>query len=261
MKPIQAYKKETLEKLKQWIADMNARGHEQYYEIFMDGVKVVHKTNDIAEFEAYRTWLDTETQLIKVLTYNTKNSHRSKSFEFRTNKFVEEVNYKEHTDELQKKNDELIKRLSDAESHILKLESELEKNENKKSGFNLQSILSGLGSMASQYPDLAGKLGGLGGAFNTPSKPPQKHEESCEATFKKKETTSDSVKTEASTHTDLMFSDNTDEKDIFVFKTDAKLAEDQAKKLYELMQFFSDKPEYIDIVHDMVVAEKLKPAA
>ena len=253
MKPVQAYKKETLEKLKQWICDMNLRNHEQYYEIFVDGIKVVHKTNDTEEVESYLTWIDSDTQQIRVLTYNTKASHRSKVFEFRTNRFEEEPSYKELYETEQKKNEELIKRLEDAEEHICNLEQ----NENKKQSFDLQSILTTLGSLSAKNPDLAENLGGLGGLLNNPPKPIENKEDDCKVSFKKKQT-NDAVKDEIISKSDL---NQAEQSSNYIFKTDTKLKEDQAAKMYELMQFFANKSEYINIVHDLVIKEKGKDAA
>jgi len=252
MKPVQAYKKEALEKLKQWICDMNLRNHEQYYEIFVDGIKVVHKTNDTEEFESYLTWIDSDTQQIRVLTYNTKASHRSKVFEFRTNKFEEEPSYKELYENEQKKNEVLIKRLEDAEEHICNLEQ----SENKKQSFDLQGILTTLGSLSVQNPGLAENLGGLGGLLNNPSKPIENKEDNCEVSFKKKKT-DDAVKDEVISNSDL---NKTNQSSNYIFKTDAKLKEDQTTKMYALMQFFSDKPEYIDIVYDLLNEKEQRAA-
>ena len=47
-------------------------------------MRIVHKTNDVEEFDQYKVWVNPETPQIKVSVYNTLGSHRSKPFEYRT---------------------------------------------------------------------------------------------------------------------------------------------------------------------------------
>lgn len=258
MKPIQPYKEESLTKLKQWISEMNSRGTDQYYEIFVDGTKVVHKTNDTNDFESYVTWVDDDTQLIRVLTYNTKGSHRAKIYEFRTDKFVPEVDYKEQVAILKTTNEELLKRIADAEEHIANLEAQLEQQSNK-SGFDLEKLISTFGSVAKQYPDLAKNFGGLGEIIKTPEKPMEKSEDSG-FSFKRKSGESEPVKEEPVLRTESPRNEK-DNRDVFTFSTEAKLSEEQAERMYEVIQFFSDNPKYINVVHELINEERLKSVA
>jgi hypothetical protein len=258
MKPIQPYKEEALSKLKHWISEMNSRGTKQYYEIFVDGTKVVHKTNEISEFESYLTWIDDDTQFIRVLTYNTKGSHRAKIYEYRTDKFVPEVDYKEQVAILKTTNEELLKRIADAEEHIGGLEAQLEQ-QYTKSGFDLEKMISTFGSVAKQYPDLASNFGGFGEIFKTPEKPVDISED-CGFSFKKKSTEPQQEKEEAIPKTNSQQNEK-DNSDVFTFSTQGKLSDEHSARMYELMQFFTDNPAYIDVVFELVNQEKGKSAA
>jgi hypothetical protein len=255
MKPIQNYTPEAVERLKQWITEMNNTGYTKYYEIFVDGMRIVHKTNDVDEFDRYKIWVGPETQQIKVLIYNTIGSHRSKPFEFRTAKFPEEKNHKELVESLEKKNEELTRRLADAEAYIQKLEN----GQTQSSGgsFDLEGIISGLGKLTTQFPGLKDSLGGLGNMFNSAAPKQEERSEHFEASFRRKPSKEDSVENE-----DTLYSNpaeaNKKDNETHTFTTEAKLQEEQARKMLELMQFFTDNSAYIDVVYDMVAEEKAK---
>ncbi len=257
MKPVQNYNPETVDRLKQWIAEMNNTGDTKYFEIFVDGMRIVHKTNDAEEFDRYKVWIGPETQQIKVLTYNTIGSHRSKPFEFRTEKYPEEVNYKEIIESLQKKNEELIKRLSDAEAYIIKLE---EGTQPTSGNFDLEAIVSGFGKLTKQFPGLKDSLGGLGNIFNSAAPVQEEKNENFEASFRRKPTREDTANKE------VPLSDNTDEankkeNECYTFTTEAELEEGRAKKMSEIMQFFSDNQAYFNVVYEIVINEKTKLVA
>jgi hypothetical protein len=258
MKPIQNYTPEAIERLKQWIAEMSSTGDAKYYEIFVDGMRIVHKTNDVEEFDRYKVWVSTETQQIKVLTYNTIGSHRSKPFEFRTEKYPEEINYKAIVESLEKKNEELTRRLADAEAYIQKLENEPTQPGN--GSFDLEALISGFGKLTQQFPGLKDSLGGLGNMFN--SKVPEQNEksENFEASFRRKPSNEDPEKKEDPIKTNFSETDKR-EYESNTSKTEAKIQGEQTRKISELMQFFSDNPAYMGVVHDMVMTENGKSAA
>jgi hypothetical protein len=243
MKPVQSYSKEALSKLKQWIGAMNARGTEQYYEIFVDVTKVVHKTNDVVDFESYLTWVDKDTQLIRVLTYNTKGSHRAKVYEYRTEKFVEKINYKEQVEILQSTNEELLKRIADAEEHIGSLEVQLEQ-QSKKPGFDIESIISSFSAFAKQNPALLGRLGGLGEMLQTN---PANNEDSL-VSFKRK-ASNGFVKTQNEGET------------VSTFSTEGKLSAEQEERINDVIKFFVTNPDYIGLVHELVTKESQQQEA
>ena len=259
MKPVQHYTSEAVERLKQWIAEMNNTGDTKYYEIFVDGMRIVHKTNDVDEFDRYKVWMGPETQQIKVLTYNTIGSHRSKPFEFRTEKYPEEKNYKEIAETLEKKNEELIRRLADAESYIQKIENGPTQPGNGGS-FDLEAIISGFGMLTKQFPGLKDSLGGMGSMFSSANTEQEDKNENFEASFRKKSSSEDSEKKEDPLNSNPADT-NKKENETYTFTTVAKLEEEQSRKMDELMQFFADNPAYIDVVYDLVIKESVKTAA
>lgn len=93
MNNINAYNAEHLDKLKLWFTNMAEQGHTKYYEIVVDGVKVVHRTSDPGKFDSFYNWFDETSKSVRVLVYNTANSHRSQEFEYRTENYIEGVSH------------------------------------------------------------------------------------------------------------------------------------------------------------------------
>lgn len=241
MKPIQTYSTEAIDKLKEWICDMNLKGNVKYFEIYIDAIRVVNKTCDVDLFDSYENWVANDTQKIKVHTYNTAGSHRSTVFEFRTINYVPEVNYKEAAEVFQKKNEELTTRLSDAEAYIVKLETKSESS-GKTEGFDLQNLFSMFGSLAKMNPEMVNSFG-LGNLFgNQAEKPEKETEHYAEASFKRKES-ADAPKAQRQADAN---------------EQGAKLKPEELNKLSELNAFFIENPAYILVIHELIEVEKLK---
>lgn len=157
-----------LNSLKNWLIKMQQRGEPKYYEILVDGMRVVHKTGNLEAFNEYEKWLNGLTQSLRVMVYNTQNSHRARVFEMRTAKYVdgkseklyhprkrslsedeieqrvqaiiEDQNRQAHGERLQQENQALKKQVADAESYIDKLEMEVT-GLKKKDDFDLAGII------------------------------------------------------------------------------------------------------------------------
>lgn len=175
MNEVKSYNRESLDKLKLWLQKAKEKGFTKYYEILVDGKRVTYKTENLEEFDNYLHWMDELAQSLRVMVYNTQNSHRAQVFEYRTENYIEgesnllyhtrsrklsEVEIEERANalfneqqkereqiELAKQNAELLKRVADAEQYIDKLEREL--NNSKENGTS---------SLAKTIEELAGKF-------------------------------------------------------------------------------------------------------
>ncbi len=78
----QSYDQFKVEKLKHYLEDMAAKGQPRLYEIFVDNLKVVPKTEDIAQFDSYEQYLDEDTEKVRILIYNTSLSPRNDQYYF-----------------------------------------------------------------------------------------------------------------------------------------------------------------------------------
>lgn len=84
------YSDEAIHDLKSWLHNAAAQGHQKFYEVMIDGRKIIFLTENLDLLEDLNTWVSAKTKVIKVLVYNTKTSHRYQTFEFYTEHFLDE---------------------------------------------------------------------------------------------------------------------------------------------------------------------------
>ncbi|MBA3680495.1 MAG: hypothetical protein H0W73_04930 [Bacteroidetes bacterium] len=84
------YSDEAIHDLKSWLQNASLQGHQKFYEVLVDGRKIIFLTENLDLLEDLNTWIGEKTKVIKVLVYNTKTSHRYQTFEFYTEYFFEE---------------------------------------------------------------------------------------------------------------------------------------------------------------------------
>jgi hypothetical protein len=71
-----------VDKLKHYLEDMAEKEQPRLYEIFVDSLKVVPKTDDISQFDTYEQYMDEDTEKIRILVYNSPLSPRNDQFCF-----------------------------------------------------------------------------------------------------------------------------------------------------------------------------------
>lgn len=150
------YEPTKVERLKHLLTSLQEKGKAKFYEIFVDKLKVVEKTDDAAEFDNYLDFLDDDTLEIKIVIYNTGNSPRNDQYTFelkakennnsakqkaelsgveignRIDEKLQAERRKWDMELLQKENAELKNKVSDAEEYIEKLERAYEEEKQKK---------------------------------------------------------------------------------------------------------------------------------
>jgi hypothetical protein len=322
MKEIKEYSSENLNRLKRWLMDMSVQGHPKYFEILVDGFKIINKTTKLEEFDYYSKWMYETTKSMRVLIYNTKNSHRSQVFEFRTENYVEgisdklypsrkprlsedEINHrvqqtleeKEKAQtfaDMQNKNQELIKRLGDAESYIQKIEEQLkefEAEKPQKDDFDITGLLDKAALLAGNNPDLREQLSGIQKLFRKNEeeiKSNDTEQTQSTATFRRKpsseETSQDtkggSINTEPEVQKEVEVTytrkasneyvapEVKENENLLPLEDDylsitvpnSKLDDEKSQKMFEVSYFLSQNPEYIDMVHDLMKSEETKLA-
>lgn len=287
MKTVNEYSSETVNMLKRWLSSMAEHGNTKYYEILVDGIRVVHKTSRLEEYDQHIKWMDETVQSMRVLVYNTKNSHRSMPFEFRTDKYVEglsnklyptrkkrlnedEVNRRvqqtvvqrqkeQDFADLQKQNQILTKRIGDAEDYIRKLEAKVEDKKDDKEDFNFGSMLKMASVMAEKNPALKKQLEdfGLTGLVNEQeTKTSSQDAEEPTATFRRKTSPVENDQSHASSDYK-----NESKDDTLTLKVPiGNLNDDQCAKMFDLAYFLAQNPQYINTVHGLLKDEELKQA-
>ncbi|WP_207515034.1 hypothetical protein [Longitalea luteola] len=71
-----------IERLKNFLEDMAAKGQPRYYEIFVDSLKVVPKTDNAEEFENYERYIDDTTEKVRIVIYGSGLSPRNDQYSF-----------------------------------------------------------------------------------------------------------------------------------------------------------------------------------
>src|SRR5215831_18803893 len=69
-----------IERLKNFLEDMQAKGQARYYEIFVDNLKVVPKTDEVKEFDNYERYMDENTEKIRIVIYGSGASPRNDQY-------------------------------------------------------------------------------------------------------------------------------------------------------------------------------------
>lgn len=70
----ETYDQLKIDKLKLYLQTQADRNAARFYEIYVDNLKAVHKTNDIQEFDSYEDYMTEDTERIRILVYTTSSS-------------------------------------------------------------------------------------------------------------------------------------------------------------------------------------------
>lgn len=72
-----------MERLKHYLESNAERGKPRYFEVYVDNLKAVDKTNDPADFDDYAMYMTEDTRIVRVLIYSaSENSPRNDKFVF-----------------------------------------------------------------------------------------------------------------------------------------------------------------------------------
>ncbi len=82
--PIQfdKFDQQKVDRLKAHLEVQDQRGTPKFYEVYVDNLKAVQKTDDPSEFEGYENFLTDSTRQIKIVIYNSGASPRNDQFVF-----------------------------------------------------------------------------------------------------------------------------------------------------------------------------------
>jgi hypothetical protein len=198
-----------IDKLKLFLEEMHSRGLARPFEIFVDNLKVVPKTDDPKEFDNYEYYMNEDTEKIRILIYNSQHTPRNDQYCFYVQKnkaekppavnglgeietiVQEKLTAREKEYELsrlQKELQDTKQQLEEAEDYVEELEQQLEEaKDNKYKLGKLDLVDLGtvvLGRFAEKNADVLAKVG-LSGLSN--KEIPENKAEETEATFQKKQ--------------------------------------------------------------------------
>lgn len=87
----ETYDQLKIDKLKLYLQTQADRNAARFYEIYVDNLKAVHKTNDIGEFDSYEDYMTEDTERIRILVYSTNpSSPRNDQYVYRIKKQEEQ---------------------------------------------------------------------------------------------------------------------------------------------------------------------------
>ena len=197
-----------IDKLKHFLEDMASKGQGKPYEIFVDNLKVVPKTEDPKEFDSYEFYMNEDTEKIRILIYNSNLSPRNDQYCFyvQQNKqeksqnglgdldgiIQEKLNARDKEYELNRLREELEEakqQLEEAEEYADKLEQQLEDAKSNKYKLGKLDLVDlgtlVLGRLAEKNSDLLSKVG-LEGLSSNQKQIPGTEPTETEASFQKK---------------------------------------------------------------------------
>lgn len=207
-----------IDKLRHYLEDMTAKGHAKPYEIFVDSLKVVPKTEDPKDFDNYEYYMNEDTEKVRIVIYNSNLSPRNDQYCFYVKQLKQEKGLnglgdieniiqeklqardREHeVKRMQEELEETKKKLDDAEDYIEELEEKLEQAGNDKHKLkNIDLVELGsavLGRLAEKNADVLNGLG-LGGVGNKETKQLEPPQPQGEASFQKKSAEASAVSEE-----------------------------------------------------------------
>lgn len=208
-----------IDKLKHFLETQAERGIAKPFEIFVDNLKVVPKTEDPKDFDSYEFYMNEDTEKVRILIYNSNLSPRNDQYCFYVQKTAgtkslnglgdienimqEKLAARDREYEMNRLREELEttkQELEETEEYAEKLEKEiqnLKENKFKLGNINIGELASvAMESMIRRNPQFLTKLPGgetLAGIITQDNQEQearllqQKAEQTSEATFQKKE--------------------------------------------------------------------------
>jgi hypothetical protein len=76
------YTPNKIENLKNHLVAMAAKGNAKFYEIFVDALKAVPKTDEPNQFDSYEEYMTPDTEQLRILIYNSNLSPRNDQYVF-----------------------------------------------------------------------------------------------------------------------------------------------------------------------------------
>jgi hypothetical protein len=249
-----------IDKLKHFLADMLAKGQPRPFEIFVDSLKVIPKTEDPKEFDNYEYYMNEDTEKIRILIYNSAASPRNDQYCFyvQQNKPEKSLNGlgdldgiiqekltardREHEARLIKQElEETKKQLEEAEEYAEELESQLEEAKSNKYKLGKLDLveLGGavLEKLAVKNAGTFEKIG-LAGLVNTANTNEAANTEEINASFKKKE--DGELTQEQLSYLPLLQ------------QLDAAFEKPQLETVMRIITRFTEEPEQLNTVADLL---------
>lgn len=122
-------------KIRHLLEEMAAKGQARQYEVFVDNLKVVARTEDVSEFDSFDYYMDEDTEKLRILLYNSASSPRNDQYCFLLKSKMKSGQSLSGLGDLEgivekelaaRENIETKKKLEEAEQYIGQLEEQLD---------------------------------------------------------------------------------------------------------------------------------------
>ena len=203
------FDQQKIDKLKHFLENMAGKGQPKPFEIYVDSLKVVPRTEDPKEFDSYEYYMNEDTEKIKIVIYNSNLTPRNEQYCFyvQQNKLEKPLNglgdidniiqekltareREIHLTNLKQELEHTKQQLEEAEEYAEQLEEQLtEAKSNKYKLGNLDLVelaMQGLGKLAEKNVDLLSKVGLEGFAGSNQKQIETKPSEETQASFQRK---------------------------------------------------------------------------
>lgn len=259
-----------IDKLKHFLEDMAGKGQARPYEIFVDALKVIPKTEDPKDFDSYEYYMNEDTEKIRILIYNSNLSPRNDQYSFFVQKNRQDKSLnglgeidaliqekltardKEYeTNRLKEELEETKKQLEEAEEYSESLEAQLEDaktNKYKLGNINVAELASiTLESMIRRNPQMLSKIPGgeaLAGLIEQDNVEAAKRQlnptAEGEVSFQKKQDTLEELSENQKRHIS------------FFTMLEQQFNEAQLDDMMQIMYKFADDPAQMKTVKDLL---------
>lgn len=274
------YSAERMNMLKQTLINSSEAGKPSDYEIRVDDMKVVPRTNDTEHFDNYEDFVTEETKKVVVLVYDgTSRRNTRHTFQFKdekkqkaeektlngteVQKIVSDELEKEKKqwkyELMEKENKELKKKIEEADEHFSKLSAHIEDLKSKRKVGDMQwgelfgvageAILRRNTHLLAKVPGMQG----LAGIIEKDNKEQEKQiaspEPEVQASFSKiksEEESSNEEGKEKNENENSSFSQEDKAHVDFLRQLQTRFSKEQLKQIITLLNMFVDKPEAIE---------------
>ena len=251
-----------IDKLKHFLHDMATKGSARPYEIFVDNLKVVPKTEDPKDFDNYEYYLNEDTEKIRILIYNSALSPRNDQYCYYLQKhkienssnglgelesiIQEKLSARDREYELsqlKKELEETKQQLDEAEDYADQLEQQL--SEAKTNKYKLGKLdLVELGGVVLENLAIknspALKRIGLGGVLGAAGQAEEPKAEETEASFQKKSNETPDLNPEHLQYIPVLQN------------LDQAFQKQDLEIVMQILQKFSQEPEHLKTVAELL---------
>lgn len=270
-----------LAQFKMWLHDMADKNEGKYFEVYVDDVKIVPRTNRVDAIDDHKVYLDDSTETVKVFTYNTENSNRYQQFTFflekkkpmetmvhsstavtqglsgielenkineRLNQSLMQERERWQTDLLKRDYESCKKQLTEAEEYIDELEDQLNKLKGKKlhwGDVNLGDVASVIvEGMVKRNPHWVAKLPGGDALAGLIAKESNGNTEQLEPETEMVFRKKSASESELSEEMKAQLG--------FLKQLEAHFSQEQLDRIMQILQAFAEEPKQIQVVYELL---------